>query len=153
MLVLNSNEILTSLAPYTGKKIVFTNGCFDLLHIGHVKYLQEAKALGDLLFVGVNSNASVKRLKGPSRPLQDQKDRAEILAALRCVDFVSIFEEDTPYELIKQVRPHILVKGGDWSIESIVGYDLVTSWGGQVYSLQFIDGKSTTSLIQKAQNP
>lgn len=153
MLVLNQSEISTALAPFSGQKIVFTNGCFDLLHIGHVKYLQEAKALGDLLFVGVNSNDSVKRLKGPTRPIQDQKDRAEILAALRCVDFVSVFEQDTPYELIQLVRPHILVKGGDWAIESIVGYDLVTSWGGHVYSLQFVDGKSTTSLIQKAQTP
>lgn len=152
MRVLNELDISSALAPYKGQKIVFTNGCFDLLHIGHVKYLQEAKSLGDLLFVGINSNASVKRLKGPSRPIQDQKDRAEILAALRCVDFVSIFEQDTPYELIKLVHPAVLVKGGDWAIESIVGFDLVTSWGGLVYSLQFVDGKSTTSLIQKAQN-
>ena len=151
MSLLTARDIESTLARQANKKIVFTNGCFDLLHVGHVRYLEQAKQLGDLLFVGLNSDESVKRLKGPLRPIQNQDDRAEILAALRCVDFVSVFDEDTPYQLIKKVRPQILVKGGDWKIEAIVGHDLVTSWGGQVYSLTFIDGKSTTSLISKSQ--
>lgn len=149
--ILQQNEIAQIRTLLTERKIVFTNGCFDLLHVGHIRYLEEAKSLGDILFVGVNADSSVKRLKGPERPIQNQSDRAEILSALRCVDYVSIFEEDTPYELIKIVKPQILVKGGDWKMESIVGHDLVTSWGGQVFSLQFIEGRSTTSLIKKSQ--
>lgn len=134
------------------KKIVFTNGCFDLLHVGHVRYLQEARALGDVLVVGINSDASVKRLKGPTRPIQIENDRAEILAALACVDFTVIFVEDTPENLIQKVRPDILVKGGDWKISDIVGAPFVQSYGGQVMSLQFINGKSTTKLIEKSQH-
>jgi D-beta-D-heptose 7-phosphate kinase/D-beta-D-heptose 1-phosphate adenosyltransferase len=133
------------------KKIIFTNGCFDLLHVGHVRYLQEAKKLGDILVIGVNSDASVKRLKGPTRPVQSEADRAEILAALGCVDFAVIFNEDTPKNLIETVKPDILVKGGDWKIEQIVGSDFVIAHGGKVMSLQFVDGKSTTKLIEKAQ--
>lgn len=151
--VRNLDNIETTLAPLraAGKKIVFTNGCFDLLHVGHVRYLQEAQKLGDLLVVGVNSDASVKRLKGPTRPVQIEADRAEILAALNAVDFTVIFTEDTPENLIHKVRPDILVKGGDWKIDSIVGAPFVMSYGGQVMSLQFVDGKSTTKLIEKAQ--
>ncbi|KYG68386.1 glycerol-3-phosphate cytidylyltransferase [Bdellovibrio bacteriovorus] len=147
------DDIENSLAPLRsqGKKVVFTNGCFDLLHVGHVRYLQEAKALGDVLVVGVNSDASVKKLKGPTRPVQIENDRAEILAALGAVDFTVIFTEETPENLIHRVRPDILVKGGDWSIESIVGAPFVMSYGGKVMSLQFVDGKSTTKLIEKAQ--
>lgn len=150
---LNSDTITAALAPLKSqnKKIVFTNGCFDLLHVGHVRYLQEAKKLGDVLVVGVNSDASVKRLKGPTRPVQTESDRAEILAALGCVDFTVIFTEDTPETLIRRVQPDILVKGGDWKIDQIVGSDFVLSRGGQVLSLQFVDGKSTTKLIEKAQ--
>lgn len=133
------------------KKIVFTNGCFDLLHVGHVRYLQEAKKLGDVLVIGVNSDASVKRLKGPTRPVQIEADRAEILAALGAVDFTVIFTEDTPLKLIEAVKPDILVKGGDWKIDQIVGSDFVIANGGKVMSLQFVDGKSTTKLIEKAQ--
>ncbi|WP_291515583.1 D-glycero-beta-D-manno-heptose 1-phosphate adenylyltransferase [Bdellovibrio sp. ArHS] len=147
------DDIENSLAPLRsqGKKIVFTNGCFDLLHVGHVRYLQEARALGDVLVVGVNSDASVKKLKGPTRPVQVENDRAEILAALAAVDFTVIFTEETPENLIHKVRPDILVKGGDWKIESIVGAPFVMSYGGKVMSLQFVDGKSTTKLIEKAQ--
>lgn len=147
------DKIATDLAAYKSqnKKIVFTNGCFDLLHVGHVRYLQEAKKLGDVLVIGVNSDASVKRLKGPTRPVQIEADRAEILAALGCVDFTVIFTEDTPEKLIKAVKPDILVKGGDWKIEQIVGSDFVLANGGKVMSLQFVDGKSTTKLIEKAQ--
>lgn len=150
----NFETIESSLAPFrsAGKKIVFTNGCFDLLHVGHVRYLQEARQLGDLLVVGVNSDASVRRLKGPTRPVQIENDRAEILAALAAVDFTVIFTEDTPENLIHKVKPDILVKGGDWQIEQIVGAPFVQSYGGKVMSLQFVDGKSTTKLIEKAQN-
>lgn len=146
-------NIESTLAPLRtqGKKIVFTNGCFDLLHVGHVRYLQEARKLGDILVIGVNSDASVKRLKGPTRPVQVEADRAEILAALGAVDFTVIFTEDTPENLIHKVHPDILVKGGDWKIDSIVGAPFVMSYGGQVMSLQFVDGKSTTKLIEKAQ--
>lgn len=132
------------------KKIVFTNGCFDLLHVGHVRYLAEAQKLGDFLVVGVNSDDSVKRLKGPTRPIQNQNDRAEILKALKSVDETVIFVEDTPQNLIEQIRPDILVKGGDWSVDQIVGGRFVQSYGGQVCSLTFIDGKSTTKIIEKA---
>jgi D-beta-D-heptose 7-phosphate kinase/D-beta-D-heptose 1-phosphate adenosyltransferase len=149
--VLSWSELEEKLLPSRGKKkIVFTNGCFDWLHVGHVRYLQEAKALGDILVVGVNTDESVRRLKGPTRPVQNENDRAEILAALEAVNFTTIFSQDTPYELIKSIRPDILVKGGDWKVEQIVGADVVQSYGGQVHSLRFIDGKSTTSLITKA---
>lgn len=150
--VRNFDNIESSLASLRaqGKKIVFTNGCFDLLHIGHVRYLQEARSLGDALVVGVNSDESVKRLKGPTRPVQNENDRAEILAALAAVDFTVIFTEDTPENLIQKVRPDILVKGGDWKIDQIVGAPFVMSYGGQVMSLQFVDGKSTTKIIEKA---
>ncbi len=133
------------------KKIVFTNGCFDLLHVGHVRYLQEAKKLGDVLVVGVNSDASVRVLKGPTRPVQVEADRAEILAALGAVDYTVIFNEETPLKLIETVKPDILVKGGDWKADQIVGSDFVIANGGKVMSLQFVDGKSTTKLIEKAQ--
>ncbi len=133
------------------KKIVFTNGCFDILHSGHVVYLNEAKKQGDLLFMGLNSDASIKRLKGESRPINKEKDRKYILENLRCVDFVEAFEEDTPYELIKAVQPDVLVKGGDWKISDIVGHDIVTAKGGEVKSLIFVDGYSTTGIISSVQ--
>ncbi|MFN7262820.1 MAG: D-glycero-beta-D-manno-heptose 1-phosphate adenylyltransferase [Pseudobdellovibrionaceae bacterium] len=135
-----------------GKKLVFTNGCFDLLHVGHVRYLQEAKACGDLLFVGLNTDESVKKLKGPTRPIQNESDRAEIMAALGCVDFVCLFGEETPEQLIHQVRPQVLVKGGDWKINQIVGSDFVLKNGGEVKSLQFVDGRSTTKIIEKSKS-
>lgn len=133
-----------------GQKVVFTNGCFDLLHVGHVRYLQQAKSLGDFLVIGVNSDASVKRLKGPSRPVQNENDRAEILAALAAVDAVVIFDEETPYELIKEIQPDVLVKGGDWAVETIVGHDIVMARGGVVKSLQFVEGRSTTEIIKRS---
>ncbi len=147
------DNIEAALAPLRsqGKKIVFTNGVFDLLHVGHVRYMQEARSLGDVLVVGVNADASVKRLKGPTRPIQNESDRAEILAALGAVDFTVIFTDDTPATLIEKVRPDILVKGGDWKVEQIVGGTFVQSYGGKVMSLQFIDGKSTTKIIEKSQ--
>lgn len=132
-----------------GKTIVFTNGCFDLLHVGHVKYLQKARQLGDLLVLGLNSDASIRRLKGPKRPLIGQEERAHILAALDCIDFVVIFDEDTPLELIDALRPHILVKGGDYTPEGVVGKKIVESYGGRVELIQFVDGRSTTNIIDK----
>lgn len=150
--VLAWSELDSALAPFRNKKIVFTNGCFDLLHVGHVRYLQEAKKLGEILVVGVNSDASVRRLKGPTRPVQNENDRAEILAALKAVDFSVLFDEDTPLELIQKVKPSILVKGGDWKAEQIVGADFVQASGGKVMSLQFVDGRSTTQLIEKARS-
>jgi D-beta-D-heptose 7-phosphate kinase/D-beta-D-heptose 1-phosphate adenosyltransferase len=148
--VITFQNISKELASHRNQKIIFTNGCFDLLHVGHVRYLQEARAQGDLLVVGVNSDASVKRLKGPTRPIQVENDRAEILAALRAVDYVVIFEEDTPAQLIEQVRPNVLVKGGDWKPEQIVGSSFVLSYGGEVKSLQFVEGRSTTKIIEKS---
>ncbi len=148
--VLTRNQIESKLGPLrANKKIVFTNGCFDLLHVGHVRYLQEARALGDLLFVGLNTDASVSRLKGPDRPVQQEQDRAEILSSLSCVDFVCLFEEETPLNLIQEVRPQVLVKGGDWTPDKIVGSDFVLKTGGLVKSLKFHQGRSTSNLIQK----
>ena len=131
-----------------GRKVVFTNGCFDLLHAGHVLYLEEARALGDILVLGLNSDSSVQRLKGPSRPINKQDERAMVLAALESISYVCIFEEDTPYELIKALQPDILVKGGDWPVSSIVGSDIVLARGGQVKSLGFSEGLSSTNIIQ-----
>ena len=127
------------------KTIVFTNGCFDILHLGHVKYLESAKNMGDILIVGLNSDASVKRLKGETRPINPQYDRAYLLAALECVDYVVIFDEDTPYELIKIVQPDILVKGGDYRYQNVVGSDIAK----EVRFIDFVDGKSTTSIINR----
>lgn len=133
-----------------GRRVVFTNGCFDLLHVGHVRYLQAARALGDFFVVGLNDDASVRRLsKGPGRPLVPQAERAEILAALACVDAVIIFSQDTPLELIRTLRPNVLVKGGDYTLETIVGRAEVLSWGGEVRVIPFVPGYSTTSLIQR----
>lgn len=130
------------------ERVVFTNGCFDLLHLGHVDYLAKAKDLGERLIIGVNTDSSVKRLKGKHRPLQDENSRLHILAALQSVDAVVLFDEDTPYELIREIEPDILVKGADYKIENIVGYDIVTSRGGSVQTIEFIEGYSTT-LIEK----
>jgi len=132
-----------------GWKVVFTNGCFDLLHLGHVRYLETARTLGDLLVVGVNSDASVRRLgKDPSRPVVPEGDRAQILAALACVDIVVVFAEDTPLALIQHLRPDVLVKGGDYTLETIVGRKEVQSWGGSVQTIPLIPGRSTTELLE-----
>ena len=132
-----------------GKTIVFTNGCFDLLHVGHVKYLQAARQLGDLLVLGLNSDDSIRRLKGPNRPLIGQEERAHILAALNCIDYVAIFDEETPLAMITALRPDILVKGGDYTPDGVVGRELVESYGGRVELINFVDGKSTTNIINK----
>ena len=132
-----------------GERIVFTNGVFDLLHRGHVEYLEEAKALGGRLVVGVNSDASARRIKGPERPLVPGEERAEIVAALACVDLAILFDEDTPERLIREVSPDVLVKGGDWTPERIVGREFVESRGGRVVSVPLRPGLSTTALIER----
>lgn len=132
-----------------GKRVVFTNGCFDILHKGHVKLLEKAKSLGDILVVALNSDASVRKIKGPKRPLNNQRDRAAIIAALSSVDFVTFFDEPTPECLIRQINPDALVKGGDWQKEGIVGSEYVESRGGKVYSIKFIKGYSTSQFINR----
>jgi len=131
------------------QKIVFTNGCFDVLHYGHVRYLLEAKKLGDILVVGLNSDESVRRLKGPTRPVNGEKERAFVLAALACIDYVVIFGEDTPKELIETVIPDVLVKGGDYDLSHIVGADFVTRNGGTVTTIPFVEGFSSTHIIEQ----
>ena len=131
------------------KKIIFTNGCFDLLHVGHVRYLAQAKKLGDFLIIGLNSDSSVKELKGEDRPINSFEDRATLLSAIESVDSVIMFEEQTPENLIKDIVPDILVKGGDYNIEDIVGYQTVMQNGGQVKTLSFYDGYSSTNYINK----
>ena len=132
-----------------GKKIVFTNGVFDIIHRGHVSYLNEAKALGDYFIVGLNADASVKRLKGDSRPVNKEEDRKFVMENLKAVDEVIIFTEDTPFNLISKIIPDVLVKGGDWKEDQIVGSDIVKQHGGKVFSLKFIDNYSTTGIIEK----
>jgi D-beta-D-heptose 7-phosphate kinase/D-beta-D-heptose 1-phosphate adenosyltransferase len=128
---------------------VFTNGCFDLLHVGHVKYLQQARRLGDILVLGLNSDASIRRLKGANRPLINEHERAHILAALSCIDYVVLFDEDTPLELIDMLRPDILVKGGDYTPETVVGREAVERYGGRVELIDLVDGRSTTNIIER----
>ena len=143
---------LLSQAREGGKKVVFTNGCFDLLHAGHIESLQKAKSLGDILIVAINSDASVRKLKGPSRPLQSEDDRARIMAALACVDYVTIFGEETPHSLILELKPTVLVKGGDYSVDTIVGAKEVIAWGGRVEVIPLVNGRSTSSLVEKAKH-
>jgi len=141
-------EILDRLKK-SGKKIVFTNGCFDLIHPGHVDYLEKAKSLGDILVVAINSDSSVKRLKGEKRPILNENDRVKIISSFYFVDYVTIFQEDTPYNLIKILIPDILVKGGDWDIDKIVGKDIVEKNGGKVLNIEFKEGYSTSGIIEK----
>jgi len=133
----------------SGKRIVFTNGCFDILHPGHTRYLSAARALGDVLVVAINSDASVRAIKGPKRPILEARARAELVAGLECVDLVLIFDEDNPFRVIKHLLPHILVKGGDWAEDEIIGSDVVKSAGGQVKRIPFVTGFSTTDIINK----
>lgn len=149
-MILSLEELLKTLEPLRAhKKIVFTNGCFDLLHAGHAYYLTEAKRLGDILVVGVNSDSSVKRIKGPKRPILPQEMRAYLVDSLKPVDYVVIFEEDTPFELIKAIRPHVLVKGADWQLKDIVGSDFVLSYGGRVERIEFKFQISTSQIIAR----
>jgi D-beta-D-heptose 7-phosphate kinase/D-beta-D-heptose 1-phosphate adenosyltransferase len=132
-----------------GERVVTTNGIFDILHVGHARYLKEARALGDLLVIGVNSDASTKRLKGPTRPYNSEDDRAELLAALGCVDYVTIFEQDTPIELLETLRPDVHAKGGDYNPDAMVETPTVRGHGGQVVVLPFAAGRSTTNLVDR----
>jgi D-beta-D-heptose 7-phosphate kinase/D-beta-D-heptose 1-phosphate adenosyltransferase len=132
-----------------GKKIAFTNGCFDILHVGHVRYLRDAKKTADILILALNSDSSVRTIKGEKRPLIPQEERADVLAGLESVDYVTIFDEPTPLELIEYLKPDVLIKGGDWAEESIVGRDAVRSWGGRVIVIPEIEGASTTNIVDK----
>lgn len=132
-----------------GEKIVFTNGCFDILHTGHTRYLAKARSLGDVLVIGVNSDASVRMIKGEKRPLNAEAERMEALAALECVDFVTLFSEPDPHRIISEVQPDVLVKGGDWPVEKIIGRDVVEARGGTVVNVPYIEGASTTGIIDK----
>ncbi|WP_456324459.1 D-glycero-beta-D-manno-heptose 1-phosphate adenylyltransferase [Desulfonauticus submarinus] len=142
------NEFLNLKKKFKHKTIVFTNGCFDILHPGHVDYLSKAKQLGDILVIGLNSDSSIRRIKGSKRPINSEKDRARVLSALSCVDFIIIFQEDTPYKLISKIQPDILVKGGDWPVEKIVGRDVVLKKGGKVLNIKLLEGYSTTKIIE-----
>lgn len=150
--MLSLEEVLEKIAidKANSKKIVFTNGCYDILHVGHVDLLARAKALGDILILAINTDASVKRLgKAPNRPINNYQSRAFVLSHLESVDYVIPFDEDTPFEHIQKIMPNVLVKGGDWTIENIIGHDIVHKNGGEVYSLPLIDGYSTTNTIAK----
>lgn len=140
---------LVARAKSQGKKVVFTNGCFDLLHRGHLHLLREAKKLGDLLVVGLNSDSSVKAIKGPNRPILPESDRAELIAALEMVDYVVLFSDPDPHRLIQELRPDVLVKGGDWAKEAVVGADIVESTGGTVAVVPYLGGYSTTEIIER----
>ncbi len=147
----NSDDLITLISQLKSenKKIVFTNGVFDILHRGHVEYLNEARNLGDILIVGLNSDSSVKSIKGENRPVVNENDRACVLSNLKPVDFVVIFDEDNPYELIKKILPDVLVKGGDWKKSDIIGADIVEKSGGKVLSIKYLDNYSTTSIIER----
>jgi rfaE bifunctional protein nucleotidyltransferase chain/domain len=132
-----------------GKKIAFTNGCFDILHVGHVRYLKEAKKTADILIMGLNSDSSVRSIKGEKRPLVGEQERAEVVAALEFVDFVTIFQELTPLELINYLEPDIIIKGGDWTEDKVVGREEVKKWGGRVIIIPEVEGKSTTNIVEK----
>lgn len=149
--ILTNDELANQLKSWrsSGKKIVFTNGCFDILHRGHIEYLAKTADMGDILIIGLNTDNSVKRLKGESRPVNDQHARALLLAALSFVNTVTLFDEDTPYNLIKTVMPDVLVKGGDYKIEDIVGHDIVEANGGKVTTIPLTEGYSTTKTIEK----
>jgi D-beta-D-heptose 7-phosphate kinase/D-beta-D-heptose 1-phosphate adenosyltransferase len=149
--ILERGELLRVRAELraAGRRLVFTNGCFDLLHVGHVRYLAAARALGDALLVAANSDASVRALKGPGRPLMNEAERAEMLAALAAVDFVTVFEEDSPRRLIAELLPDVLVKGGDYALDEIHGREEVEAAGGQVLALPFVEGASTTGIIER----
>jgi rfaE bifunctional protein nucleotidyltransferase chain/domain len=149
--IISGNQIAGLISDLKKKrqKIVFTNGCFDLLHVGHVRYLQEARAWGDCLVVGLNSDQSVQRIKDPARPLISEEQRAEVLAALECVDYIVLFDEADPFQLIENVRPDVLVKGADWSMDNIIGADLVSSYGGEVRRVDLVPSISTSEIINR----
>jgi rfaE bifunctional protein nucleotidyltransferase chain/domain len=142
-------KTIAAQAKNEGKKIVFTNGCFDLLHRGHVQLLREAKSLGDILIVALNSDRSVRQIKGPDRPILPEEERAELIAALEMVDYVTMFDEPDPLNVIRELRPDVLAKGGDWAEDNIVGRELVESYGGKVAVIPYLKGHSTTEIIER----
>lgn len=142
-------KTIAAQAKTEGKKIVFTNGCFDLLHMGHVQLLREAKNLGDILIVALNSDGSVRQIKGPDRPILPEEERAELIAALEMVDYVTMFDEPDPLNVIRELRPDVLAKGGDWAEDKIVGREFVESYGGRVAVIPFLKGHSTTEIIER----
>jgi len=150
--ILTKEELkpLLNTVKFKGKRIVFSNGCFDILHRGHIEYLSKAASLGDCMVIGLNTDASVRRLKGENRPVQDEVSRSHVMASLHFVDYVVLFDEDTPYELIKYVMPDMLVKGSDYSEDNIVGADIVKENGGKVETIDLVDGYSTTSIIERS---
>ena len=150
--ILNWDTLDSTLVSINKEKIVFTNGCFDILHPGHIHILDQAKSYGDRLIVGLNSDESIKRLKGPTRPKVSQKDRLRILSSIKFVDYAILFEEDTPLKLIKKIKPNILVKGGDYNSDDIVGSEFVKSNGGEIKIVQLLEGYSSSSLIDKFEN-
>jgi rfaE bifunctional protein nucleotidyltransferase chain/domain len=145
----NELRTLLDILRAIGKKIVFTNGCFDLIHTGHVRYLAKARSFGDILVVAVNNDSSVRMIKGENRPINEEAARMETLAALQSVDFVTLFEERDPYLIIKELQPDVLVKGGDWPVDKIIGRDIVEARGGKVVSVGYIEGASTTGIIER----
>jgi D-glycero-beta-D-manno-heptose 1-phosphate adenylyltransferase len=149
--ILTKEELntLLNVLKFKGKKVVFSNGCFDILHRGHIEYLAKAASFGDCMIIGLNTDASVKRLKGKNRPVQDEISRSQVIAALHFVDYVVLFDEDTPYELISYLKPNILVKGSDYKENEIVGADVVKANGGKVVTVDLVDGYSTTSIIER----
>ena len=147
--VVTKAELLEELKSLSDKTIVTTNGCFDILHVGHVRYLQKAKESGDLLVLAMNTDASVKRLKGPERPINSENDRAEVLAALGCIDYVVMFDEDTPETLLAQIKPDVHVKGGDYTEDTLPEAKVIIENGGRVEFIKFVEGKSTTKIIEK----
>lgn len=145
----NSLRQKVSIWRFLNKKIVFTNGCFDIIHLGHIDYLSKAKDLGNILLIGLNTDDSIKRIKGNNRPIKDQHERAIMLASLQFVDGVILFNDDTPYDLIKKIEPDILVKGSDYKKEEIVGADIIKNTGGEIITIDFLEGYSTTSILDK----
>ena len=148
--ILRSQDLKTFVKKNQNKKVVFTNGCFDILHAGHVTYLEKARALGDVLIVALNTDASTRKLKGPTRPINKLQDRMKVIAALESVSYVVPFAEETPLKLIQKILPNVLVKGGDYDPKKIVGYQEVTDNGGKVLTLPFVKGRSTTNILKKA---
>lgn len=149
--IIDSEELVRQLAVwrFLGNKVVFTNGCFDIIHLGHIDYLSKARDLGDRLIIGLNTDDSVKRIKGDSRPITDEKSRAMILASFKFVNAIVLFNEDTPYNLINEVKPNVLVKGSDYSTHEIVGGDIVENNGGEIITIDYLEGYSTTSILDK----
>ena len=147
--IVSLSAIIKKIRNLKGKKIIFTNGCFDILHYGHVKYLRDARDKGDILIVGLNSDKSVRKIKGKNKPINPQFDRAEVLSALEAVDYVVIFDDDTPFKLINSIKPHVLIKGADWQKRKIVGADILKAYGGKVATIPLVKNRSTSKIIKK----